>query len=71
MNKQGLEDLGWEPDFWLYLMVYCFILSLLSGVVHEMVITKFGYSRDTALLEIDLAQLHSDSNKPVHRRTTY
>ena len=34
-KKLGLEGLGWEPNFWIYLMSYVILMSMAAGLFHS------------------------------------
>lgn len=33
-QKLNLEGLGWEPNFWIYLMIYVIFMSMAAGLFH-------------------------------------
>ena len=33
-KKANYEGLGWDPNFWIYLMTYVLVGSLLAGLFH-------------------------------------
>eukprot|EP00357_Protocruzia_adherens_P002613 CAMPEP_0115006250 /NCGR_PEP_ID=MMETSP0216-20121206/20382_1 /TAXON_ID=223996 /ORGANISM="Protocruzia adherens, Strain Boccale" /LENGTH=518 /DNA_ID=CAMNT_0002372785 /DNA_START=116 /DNA_END=1672 /DNA_ORIENTATION=- len=82
-RELALTGFGWDPNFWLYLMIYTIVVSLSVGTIHayclkklerdpigEKLIGKFGSTSQWDLQDIRLESIKKEIIKNQRNRTT-
>ena len=51
----GFVGVGWTTNFWILIMIYCLLMSIIAGVIHTLVMNQLTkYRRDDALVQLIL-----------------
>jgi hypothetical protein len=53
---------GWETNFWIYIMTYCLFMSILAGIIHGVMQNQLSFYRPDEGLVLIFYEFYSNVN---------